>query len=136
MAVKMTDYQKNQVAGAILIVDDDAEVGETCARVLRASGFRCAVVYDLTSALSLFDMLRPILVLSDINLPLGDGYEIVHHVKRHLPATPVILMTGLSGTQTRDRAIEAGAAAYLRKPFSNAELVAKVKGLLSRDGNS
>ncbi len=136
MAVKMTDNKKDQVPGAILIVDDDAEVAETCARVLKAAGFRCAVVYDLTSALSLFDMLRPVLVLSDINLPLGDGYEIVRHVKRHLPATPVILMTGLDGAQTRDRAIEAGAAAYLRKPFSNAELVGKVKALLPRDGNS
>ena len=121
---------------AILIVDDDAEVAETCARVLKASGFRCAVVYDLPSALSLFDMLRPGLVLSDINLPMGDGFEIVRHVKRQLPATPVILMTGLDGAQTRDRAIDAGAAAYLRKPFSNAELVAKVKALLPRDGDS
>ena len=120
----------------ILIVDDDVEVAETCARVLKASGFSCAVVFDLASALSLFDMLRPALVLSDINLPLGDGYEIVRHVQKTSPGTPVIVMTGAGGPHARDRAMQAGAGAYLRKPFSNSELISNVRELIYRDGKS
>jgi DNA-binding response OmpR family regulator len=118
----------------ILIIDDDVEVAETCARVLKVSGFTCAAVFDLTSALPLFDMLRPALVLSDINLPLGDGYEIVRHVQKTAPGTPVIVMTGAGGPDARDRAMRAGAAAYLRKPFSNSELISNVRELINRDG--
>ncbi|HTT77205.1 MAG TPA: response regulator [Candidatus Binataceae bacterium] len=121
---------------SILIIDDDVEVAETCARVLKASGFRCAVVFDLTSALALFDMLQPALVLSDINLPVGDGYEIVRHVQKTAPGTPVILMTGFDGPLAGERALRAGAAAYLRKPFSNSELISNVRGLISQDGNA
>ena len=132
----MAASEKDQVLKSILIIDDDVEVAETCARVLKASGFRCAVVFDLISALALFDMLRPALVLSDINLPVGDGYEIVRHVQKTAPGTPVILMTGFEASLAHERAMGTGAAAYLRKPFSNSELISNVRELIARDGNS
>jgi DNA-binding response OmpR family regulator len=114
----------------ILIVDDETEVADTCARVLKRSGFDCLVAYDSPSALALFDSRQPALVLSDINLPTGDGFEIARYVSRKSPATPVILMTAHHHKRVTGQIARAGAARYLRKPFSNAELISAVRFLL------
>src|SRR6516162_5195332 len=78
----------------VLIVDDEAEVAETWARVLKASGYTCLLAYDVAQALSLFDSQQPALVLSDINLAIGDGFEIARYVRQKRPGTAVILTTG------------------------------------------
>lgn len=118
----------------VLIVDDETEVADTCARVLKRSGFECLVAYDSPEALALFDSRQPALVLSDINLPTGDGFEIARYVSGKSPGTPVILMTTHHNSNGRGQAARAGAAHYLRKPFSNAELISTVRSLL--DGTS
>jgi DNA-binding response OmpR family regulator len=115
----------------VLIVDDDAEVAATCARVLTRAGFDCLVAYDSPAALALFDSRYPALVLSDINLPTGDGFEIMRYVHRKSPATPVILMTTHHNPSLPRQAARAGAASYLRKPFSNAELISNINSLLN-----
>jgi len=116
---------------AVLIIDDETEVADTCARVLKRAGFDCLVAYDSSAALALFDSQKPALVLSDINLPTGDGFEIARYVSRKSPGTPVILMTTFHNSSIAAQAARAGAARYLRKPFSNAELTSSVKSLLS-----
>jgi DNA-binding response OmpR family regulator len=117
----------------LLIVDDETEVADTCARVLKRAGFDCVVAYDLQTAFELFDETQPALVLSDINLTNGDGYQIARYVRRRSPVTPVILMTAHHKNQVPDQAARAGASSYLRKPFSNAELTTAVKTLLETD---
>lgn len=114
----------------ILIVDDETEVAKTCARVLRRSGFDCLVAYDSPEAFALFDSQHPALVLSDINLPSGDGFEIASYVRGKSPGTPVVLMTTNHNSNVPAQAARAGAARYLRKPFSNAELTSTVRSLL------
>jgi DNA-binding response OmpR family regulator len=115
----------------LLIVDDETEVAETCARVLERAGFACLIAHDSPRALALFDSQKPALVLSDINLPTGDGYEIARHVTRKSPETPIILMTTHHDSNVPERAVRAGASRYLRKPFSNAELTSTVRSLLN-----
>jgi DNA-binding response OmpR family regulator len=78
----------------------------------------------------LFDSRQPALVLSDINLPTSDGFEIACYVRRKSPGTPVILMTTHHNSNVPGQATRAGAAGYLRKPFSNAELTSTIKALL------
>jgi DNA-binding response OmpR family regulator len=117
----------------ILIVDDETEVADTCARVLTRAGFDCVVAYDSPAALALIDSRQPALVLSDINLPTGDGFEIARYVRRKTPGTPVILMTGHHNSGRPEQAARAGAASYLSKPFSNAELTSTIKSLLQPD---
>jgi len=114
----------------VLIVDDEPEVADTCARVLTRSGFDCLVAYDSPSALALFDSRQPALVLSDINLSTGDGFEIARYVSRKSPSTPIILMSAHHHTKVSGQAARAGAVRYLRKPFSNAELTSTVRSLL------
>ena len=114
----------------VLIVDDETDVADTCARVLKRSGFDCLVAYDSPEALALFDSRQPALVLSDINLPNGDGFEIARYVRGKSPGTPVILMTTHHNSNVRGHAARAGATHYLRKPFSNAELTSTIRSLL------
>lgn len=123
-----------RLAHTVLIVDDETEVADTCARVLKRAGFDCLVAYDSSAALALFDSRQPALVLSDINLPTADGFEIARHVRRKSPGTPVILMTTHHNSSVPGHATRAGATRYLRKPFSNAELTSTVRSLL--DGRS
>ena len=120
-----------RLSHTVLIVDDDTEVADTCARVVKRAGFDCVVAYDSPMALALFDSHQPALVLSDINLPITDGYEIARYVRRKSPRTPVILMTTHHNSNVPGQAARAGAASYLRKPFSNAELTSTIKSLLN-----
>jgi DNA-binding response OmpR family regulator len=121
------------VTYTVLVVDDEAEVADTCARVLTRAGFNCLVAYDSRAALALIDSRQPALVLSDINLPTSNGFEIARYVARKAPGTPVILMTTHHNSNLPGQAARAGAAHYLPKPFSNAELISSIKFLLDRD---
>lgn len=114
----------------ILIIDDEADLAETCARLLRSVGYTCVVANDAAAAMALFDSSHPSLVLSDVTLLVGDGYEVARYVRSKSPNTPVILMTAYHTQRTPQDALAAGASAYLRKPFANRELVALVKSLL------
>lgn len=120
----------------ILIVDDESDFADTCARLLRGFGFTCLVAYDSAKALALFDLHQPSLVLSDITLPSSDGLEIADYVRQAAPEIPVILMTAYHTPDVARDAYAAGAAAYIRKPFPNAELVSTVKSLLGGDGKA
>lgn len=115
----------------ILVIDDEADLADTCARVLRRAGFECLVAYDSPAALALLESVEPALVLSDINLPTSDGYEIARCVRRKSPEVPIILMTTHHDANVPIQVARSGATGYLRKPFSNAELGAIVKLLTS-----
>jgi DNA-binding NtrC family response regulator len=116
----------------ILIVDDETEMADTCARILRARGFNCLVAYDTSTAFALMDAEHPALVVSDITMPDGDGLEVARHASKQSPKIPVILMTAYHTPEIARNAQQAGAAAYLRKPFPNADLIATVKKLLGK----
>lgn len=118
----------------ILVVDDESDMADTCARVLRASGFKCLVAYDSARALALIDSEHIELVVSDITLPTSDGFDIARYVHQKSPDIPVVLMTAYHTPDIARRAQVVGAKAYLRKPFFNAEMLSVVKSLLGRDG--
>ncbi|HUA36201.1 MAG TPA: response regulator [Candidatus Binataceae bacterium] len=119
------------VSDKILIVDDEVEVADSCARVLKRAGFNCILAHNGPAGIAAFDSARPALVLSDINLGVGDGFEIARHVRDTSPATPVILMTTHHSEAVSQQANRDGASRYLRKPFSNFDLVSMIKSLLS-----
>lgn len=119
-----------KLSHAILIIDHESEVADTFARVLKRQGFDCLLAYESAAALTVFDCRRPALVLCDVDLPAGDGYEIARHVRRMSPETPVILVSTHDTPRTLERIKRDGAVAYLCKPFSNAELTHTVKSLL------
>ncbi len=113
----------------VLIVDDETDLADTYARLLNGAGFQCLVAYQMEDALSLFDSKHPCLVLSDITLPTGDGFQISRYIRSRSFRTGVILMTAYHSANAEEEARQAGADRYLRKPFSNAHLVSTVKSL-------
>lgn len=120
----------------VLVVDDETDLADTCARSLKRAGFECQVAYSVRDALSMFDQNRPSLVLSDITLPDGDGFDIARHARQKSPDTPIILMTAYHSADAPEEARRAGANRYLRKPFSIAEMISIVRELVDHEGPS
>ncbi len=73
---------------------------------------------------------HPDLIVTDFNLPHGDGLEILHRAQENSPEIPVIMMTGYHTSDIAQAAAEAGAVAYLRKPFLTRELTQAIRDAL------
>jgi DNA-binding response OmpR family regulator len=115
----------------ILIVEDEASIAEPFARLLRREGFETFVARTAADALDLARTTDPHLVLLDLALPDGDGRDVCR-VLRSERDVPVIMVTA-RGTET-DRVVglELGADDYVVKPFSGAEVIARIRAVLRR----
>lgn len=99
----------------ILVVDDEIDFVHTYERLLRRLGHCVATASTRAQALAIIGS-RPLqLVIADLRLPDGDGLDVVR-AARKMP-TPVIVITGYASAASQRQAVEAGAAAYVRKPF-------------------
>ncbi len=115
----------------VLIAEDNPGVRETLAHLVRGLGYEAVAVSDGEAALAAMAKAPPDLLLSDIAMPGLSGLEVCRRLKAD-PATrliPVILITGLGDSYKID-GIEAGADDFLGKPFSPAELRARIRALL------
>ena len=118
----------------ILIVEDEASQREILAYNLRAEGFATAHAATGDEALMVFDEVAPDLVVLDWMLPGLSGIEICRQLKRRgdSRAIPVIMLSARSEEADRVRGLETGADDYVSKPYSVAELIARVRALLRR----
>ena len=121
--------------GTIVLVEDDAHICDLVDMLLRAEGYRVIQVGDGTGGLAAIERERPRIAILDVGLPDIDGLEVVRRL-RSLPGalarTPVIMLTARDGEIDRVLGLELGADDYVSKPFSNRELVARVKAMLRR----
>lgn len=117
----------------ILVVDDEASVVEVVSLYLKREGFTVRTARDGRQALDAIQDNPPALVVLDLMLPSIDGMEIMRRVRED-PQTsmPVIMLTARSQETDRIYGLEMGADDYVVKPFSPAELVARVKAVLRR----
>jgi len=116
---------------AILVVDDETDLAVTCARLLRRRGYAVTTAGSCADGLSVLQRDAPALVVSDLRLPDGDGLAIVRAARAlPIPAT-VIVITGFGSSSIWQSAQEAGANAYLAKPFSVHAFTALVDQLLA-----
>ena len=113
----------------ILVVDDDPQALRYVRIALEAAGYSLLVTGDLEEASRLVKSERPQLVLLDLMLPGTDGVEFMRSIPE-MADLPVIFISGYSQGETIARALEAGAVDYLVKPFSAAELTARVRTAL------
>jgi DNA-binding response OmpR family regulator len=124
-----------QAAGrpTILLVEDERSIAEPFASALEREGFEAVIAPTARAALELFHRHDPTLVLLDIALPDGDGREVCRELRRE-SAVPIIMLTA-RGTET-DRVVglELGADDYVVKPFSSAEVIARIRAVLRRTG--
>ena len=114
----------------VLVADDEADLVETCCRLLTARGYTCSRAYTAKEAITRIDEEHPDLVLTDLQLPDLDGLAVIAHARRSAPAIPGILMTAYTSPNSVQNAHDAGALVFLAKPFSVAELVAAIKRAL------
>jgi adenylate cyclase len=120
--------------GHILIVDDDPLNRRLLEKSLEANGQRTTSVDNGFAALSAVDGDPPDVVLLDIEMPGLDGIEVLERIKAdtNLRHIPVIMISGVEGTESIVRCIEAGAEDYLPKPFDPVILRARVEAGLNR----
>jgi len=117
----------------ILAVDDDADLLALVAFALTQAGYAVLKAVDAPEALRAFDAEAPDLVILDINLPTGSGFDVCRAI-RERSRTPVMMLTVRGEEADLVKALEIGADDYLTKPFSPRTLLARVKALLRRAG--
>ncbi len=115
----------------ILVVEDERAISEPLAKLLAREGFAATVAGTVADALAEFSASVPDLILLDLNLPDGDGRDVAREI-RSRSGVPIIMLTA-RGTETdRIVGLEIGADDYVVKPFSSAEVVARIRAVLRR----
>jgi two-component system, OmpR family, response regulator ResD len=122
---------ENGSRGSILVVDDEATITEVVSRYLERAGYATRVAADGPDALRLAGEANPDLVVLDLMLPGMDGLEVMRRL-RERERVSVILLTAKGEHSDRIIGLRLGADDYVVKPFSPAELVARVDAVLRR----
>ena len=114
----------------ILIVDDEPDMVDNCARILRRAGYRCLTAVDPQRAATLLESERPDLLLTDLKMPGLDGLALLRRAKELDPALPVVVVTAFATIESAVAAIKDGAFDYLPKNFSVDQLTLVVERAL------
>ncbi len=124
---------EDHARGSVLVVDDEPTISEVVSRYLERAGYRTRVAADGGQALELAASQRPDLVVLDLMLPGIDGLEVMRRLRQgNRDRIAFILLTARSEESDRVVGLRLGADDYVVKPFSPAELVARVDAVLRR----
>jgi DNA-binding NtrC family response regulator len=118
--------------GSLLLVDDDRQVLESMADWLRDQGYQLDVASSYAGAVELLGKKSYELLLVDIRLQDGDGFDLLAHAKQNFPGLTVILITGYGTVETAIEAIRAGAFDLLTKPLIDEELELAIERALKQ----
>jgi two-component system, OmpR family, response regulator ResD len=119
----------------IQIVEDDPRIADLIVKNLEAAGYSCHASHDGGHALADFARLRPALIVLDLGLAGLDGLEVTRRVRRESDV-PILMVTARASESDKLLGLELGADDYITKPFSTAELVARVRALLRRSSGT
>ncbi|HSE82190.1 MAG TPA: response regulator transcription factor [Gaiellaceae bacterium] len=119
----------------ILLIEDEEAISEPLAAALAREGFDPVVAGTAAHGLELFERRSPDLVLLDVMLPDGDGRDLLRRI-RETSRTPVVMLTARGEEMDRVLGLELGADDYVTKPFSAAELAARIRAVLRRAGEA
>ncbi len=109
----------------ILVVDDDPDLVRAMRLRLRANNYEVATATDGYSAIASAQKDRPSLIILDLGLPVGDGFVVLERLQNidALAGIPVIVLSARDPQSNEERALKAGATAFLQKPADNDELM-------------
>jgi len=116
----------------LLMVEDERNVAETLGERLRAEGFVVTRADSIASARRALGEADFQLVLLDVGLPDGNGFELARVARELAPATAIIFLTAHAGAEDRIRGLELGADDYIGKPFHFRELLLRIHNCLKR----
>lgn len=116
----------------LLIVEDESSLLASMVQYLEMEGYRCVTAADYHSALRILDKHNYICLLIDLNLPDGDGLDLVKVVRQNRDDTGIIIISARDAIDHRIRGLDAGADDYLVKPFHLSELVARIQSVVRR----
>jgi two-component system, OmpR family, response regulator len=114
----------------VLVVDDEPRIVSFVSRALSAEGFQVDGVHDGVRALEMASSGSYELIVLDLLLPHLDGMSVLQGLMESRPDQRVLVLSALSDVETKVRCLELGASDYLSKPFSLAELIARVRARL------
>jgi DNA-binding response OmpR family regulator len=114
----------------ILVVEDEPAIAESVAYALERDGFDATIAGGLTEAHE--QLPGAALVVLDLMLPDGSGFDFIRRIRQDGNGTPVIVLSSRDGEADRVAALEIGADDYVTKPFSPREIVARVRAVLRR----
>jgi len=117
----------------LLLVEDHHDTARTISRLLRSAGFAVTTATDVASASAATDGEPFDVLVSDLGLPDGDGYEIMRRI-RALRSMPGIAMSGYGTNEDRRRSHEAGFSEHLVKPIDLPQLIAAIRRVTDNRG--
>ena len=117
----------------LLIVEDETNVAKQLAQMLQKEKYHCDIALDYKEALEAIDTKHYDLILLDWNLPDGDGLTLLELLRSEENPVPVLMLSARSGIEERVTVLDAGGDDYLCKPYSNLELLARIRALLRRE---
>ena len=117
----------------LLVVEDEHAIADQLKQLLEQERYSCDVAYNYRDALEFIDEKHYDLILLDWNLPDGDGLSLLKLMREENTNTPVLMLSAKSEIDDRVEILDAGGDDYLSKPYSNVELLARIRALLRRD---
>ena len=106
----------------LLIVDDESDILDVCSRVAQGLGFSCMTARSAEEAAELMAGLKFEIVLTDVRMPGGGGFDVLEHVQAHSPDTAVVMMSAYGTIDQAVSAMKRGVVDYLPKPFDTDRL--------------
>lgn len=116
----------------ILLVEDDHHLAASLSEALAAQQYTVDIAYDGELAWQQMTMLPYDLMLMDVTLPLVDGLTLCQRMRSHGVDSPVLMLTARDTSSDKVAGLDAGADAYMVKPFDLSELIAQIRALLRR----
>jgi PAS domain S-box-containing protein len=132
-----TDFVSMELAGlTVLVVDDQPDARELILRVLEDCSARVLTAASAEEAVPLVESVRPDVLITDIGMPVADGYELLRRVRELGPSrggrVPAIALTAFARSEDRTRALRSGFMVHVAKPVDPSELVATVAAVAGR----
>ena len=134
MSKELRESGLRRASQRILLADDDPDSLEGMRSLLVAWGYEVETAEDGRAALDKVGVIHPSMVITDVRMPEMNGLELLEAVRRDEPEIPVIVLTAHGSSDTRRRAVENGAFAYLPKPVDVARLKTLLASALGQEG--
>jgi FixJ family two-component response regulator len=116
----------------VSLLDDDPSVLKAVARLLRSAGWAASSFSDPSAFLDHAATQYPPVAVIDVYMPAMNGLEVQGHLQKLSPGTGVVFLTGQDDSSTRERALAAGAVAFLLKPADDDDLLTAIKTAATR----